>query len=130
MIGHDGAGIGSGWYIDSVTVDIESLGKHLVFPCHKWLATDEDDGKIERELFPVEERAVDKSTFLCRSVRNCNASFLLCFDSAVIVVTFLVTGIDGDAGAFSRLLTAISIFLITLQPFVRFSVSISLFRSK
>ena len=61
MLGHDGTGFGSGWYVDSVTVDIESHGKHLVFPCHKWLATDEDDGKIERELFPIEERAFEKS---------------------------------------------------------------------
>ena len=61
MLGHDGTGLGSGWYVDSVTVDIESHGKHLVFPCHKWLATDEDDGKIERELFPIEERAFEKS---------------------------------------------------------------------
>ena len=62
IIGHDGAGLGAGWHIDSVTVDIESLGKHLVFPCHKWLATDEDDGKIERELYPAEERVSEKST--------------------------------------------------------------------
>ena len=64
MLGHDGAGIGSGWYVESVAVDIESHGRHLVFPCHRWLATDEDDGKIERELFPVEERVMEKSMLL------------------------------------------------------------------
>ena len=61
LIGHDGAGIGSGWYIDSVTIGIESLGKHIVFPCNRWLATDEDDGAIERELYPVEETVYEKS---------------------------------------------------------------------
>ena len=28
------------------------LGKKWVFPCGKWLAKDEDDGKIERDLVP------------------------------------------------------------------------------
>eukprot|EP00794_Sanderia_malayensis_P016965 gene16965-18674_t len=60
IIGHDGKGVGAGWFIDSVSIDIESHGKHLVFPCHRWLASDEDDGKIERELYPVEERALEK----------------------------------------------------------------------
>ena len=53
-IGHDDSGGGSAWFLDDVTIDIPSRGEHVVFPCHRWLATDEDDGKIERELFPGE----------------------------------------------------------------------------
>ena len=26
--------------------------EHFVFPCHRWLAKNEDDGKIERDLVP------------------------------------------------------------------------------
>ena len=55
MIGHDGAGIGAGWYLDSVLVDVPSHGQHLKFACNRWLATDEDDGLIERELFVSDE---------------------------------------------------------------------------
>ena len=27
-----------------------------VFPCERWLATDEDDGQISRELLPADEK--------------------------------------------------------------------------
>lgn len=27
-------------------------GEHFIFPCHRWLAKTEDDGKIERDLLP------------------------------------------------------------------------------
>lgn len=53
-IGHDNSGPGSAWFLDDVKVDIPSRGVQMKFPCHRWLATDEDDGKIERELFPGE----------------------------------------------------------------------------
>ncbi len=33
-------------------------GEHCVFPCQRWLAKNEDDGKIERDLLPG--RCVDK----------------------------------------------------------------------
>ena len=48
-IGHDGKGFGAGWYLDEVTVEVPSHGELMVFPCHRWLAEDEDDGKIERD---------------------------------------------------------------------------------
>lgn len=54
-ISHDNKGASAGWFLDSVTVDIPSRGDHVVFPCHRWLADDEDDGKIERELFPGQQ---------------------------------------------------------------------------
>ena len=60
-IGHDGKGFGAGWYLDEVTVEVPSRGEIMVFPCHRWLAEDEDDGKIERELYPSQKNNIDQS---------------------------------------------------------------------
>lgn len=60
-IGHDGKGFGSGWYLDEVKVDIASHGQIIVFPCHRWLAEDEDDGLIERELYPGQQNMTEQS---------------------------------------------------------------------
>uniref|UniRef100_A0A8C1TV52 Lipoxygenase homology domains 1a n=1 Tax=Cyprinus carpio TaxID=7962 RepID=A0A8C1TV52_CYPCA len=48
-IGHDGSGIGAGWFLEKVDV------KRYFFPCQRWLAVDEDDGQLGRELVPVDE---------------------------------------------------------------------------
>jgi len=51
-IGHDGKGIGSGWYLDKIFVTNETTNKRWVFPCDRWLAKGEDDHAIERLLTP------------------------------------------------------------------------------
>ena len=51
-IGHDNAGGGGAWFLDHVEIDSPSLGKKWLFPCGRWLAKKEDDGKLERELWP------------------------------------------------------------------------------
>ena len=54
-IGHDGTGPGAGWFLDKVVVtpldarDREKQGE-MTFICNRWLAEDEDDGLIEREI--------------------------------------------------------------------------------
>ena len=54
-IGHDGTGPGAGWFLDKVVVtpldarDREKQGD-MTFNCNRWLAEDEDDGLIEREI--------------------------------------------------------------------------------
>lgn len=53
-IGHDNAGGGAAWHLDKVVIDAPSLGKSWTFPCSRWLAKDEDDGQIEREIYPQE----------------------------------------------------------------------------
>nr|CAB3263471.1 lipoxygenase homology domain-containing protein 1-like [Phallusia mammillata] len=58
-IGHDNAGLTAGWYLEYVEVDAPSLGKKWRFPCGRWIATDKDDGKLERELFPSSDDTVD-----------------------------------------------------------------------
>ncbi|KAH9519113.1 Lipoxygenase y domain-containing protein 1 [Bulinus truncatus] len=52
-IGHDGAGVGSGWFLDKVVVipkeEKEKYGE-VIFTCNRWLDTSQDDGLIEREI--------------------------------------------------------------------------------
>jgi hypothetical protein len=43
-----------GWFVDWVEVDAPSLGKCMTFPCGRWLAKNEDDGTIVRDLFHAE----------------------------------------------------------------------------
>ena len=72
LVGHDGKGIGSGWYLQEVVVSVASKEEIYCFSCRKWLDTKEDDGLIERELFPVERKksvlsnslAVEKSWYI------------------------------------------------------------------
>ena len=49
-IGHDGKGLGAGWYLDRVVVDDAELGWRWYFPCDRWLDKSEDDGCTERIL--------------------------------------------------------------------------------
>jgi len=51
-IGHDNAGGGGAWFLENVVIDCPSLGKKWHFPHGRWLAKGEDDGHLERELFP------------------------------------------------------------------------------
>lgn len=78
-ISHDNKGGAAGWFLDDVTVDIPSRGDHVVFPCHRWMADDEDDGKIERELYPGQQIHTNASNcfslYLC-SVHVCGTEFM------------------------------------------------------
>jgi len=49
-IGHDNSGVSPGWFLDKVIVDDLETHRVYEFPCHRWLAKDEDDGQISREL--------------------------------------------------------------------------------
>jgi len=52
-IRHDNSGLKSGWFLDHVKLNSSTLSEQFVFPCKRWLATDEDDGQIERTLVPI-----------------------------------------------------------------------------
>ncbi len=54
-IGHDGDKPGAGWFVEKVIVKSEALAKEWYFLAGRWLAKDEDDGKIELELLPKDE---------------------------------------------------------------------------
>lgn len=49
-IRHDNSGSRPGWFLDRITIRDEDSDKEWTFPCAKWLATDEDDGRIDRHL--------------------------------------------------------------------------------
>ena len=51
VVGHDGAGAGSGWFLDKIIIKAHpEASEKYVFPCGRWLDEGEDDGKIERSL--------------------------------------------------------------------------------
>lgn len=59
-VGHDGAGFGSGWFLDNIVVRDETLrNKMYKFQCGRWLDKNEDDGLIVREL-PVSDEVIDR----------------------------------------------------------------------
>jgi len=49
-IEHDNKGAAPGWFLDQVVVTHQKTGNKYFFPCHKWLAKDEGDGQISRDL--------------------------------------------------------------------------------
>uniref|UniRef100_A0A8C6Y609 Lipoxygenase homology PLAT domains 1 n=1 Tax=Naja naja TaxID=35670 RepID=A0A8C6Y609_NAJNA len=63
-IGHDNTGHSEGWFLDWVEVDAPCLGLCLKFPCGRWLDKSEDDGAIERVLFPAELQTVTYIPFV------------------------------------------------------------------
>ena len=60
-IGHDNNGSAPGWFLEEVAVDVPAHSQHFVFPCHRWLAKNEDDGKIERDLVPGKLPAITRT---------------------------------------------------------------------
>lgn len=50
-VGHDGKHAGAGWFLDKVVVKQDGSDKYTqTFSCNRWLAIDEDDGLIIREI--------------------------------------------------------------------------------
>ncbi|XP_027888486.1 lipoxygenase homology domain-containing protein 1 [Xiphophorus couchianus] len=54
-IRHDNTEPHSSWYLDRVEIVDTKEDITYYFPCNRWLAVDEDDGQIARELVPVDE---------------------------------------------------------------------------
>lgn len=53
-IRHDNANEDEGWFLEEIRVTDEQAAKEYNFPCHRWLADDEDDNRIDRELYAKE----------------------------------------------------------------------------
>lgn len=66
-VGHDAHGPGLGWFLEELSVTVPSRDEHVVFPCHCWLAEDQGDGKLERELSSTQGKAMP-----CENVLECN----------------------------------------------------------
>lgn len=74
-IGHDNKGMTPGWHLDRVEVrrlkDDGETSTTYTFPCKRWLAKDEDDGSVVRELIPnrvVEETVTEDGELETREV--------------------------------------------------------------
>ncbi|XP_075875519.1 lipoxygenase homology domain-containing protein 1 [Nelusetta ayraudi] len=59
-IRHDNSHAHSSWYLDRVEIVDTKDDTTYYFPCNRWLAVDEDDGQIARELVPVDEAFMRK----------------------------------------------------------------------
>ncbi|XP_030849367.1 lipoxygenase homology domain-containing protein 1 [Strongylocentrotus purpuratus] len=94
-IGHDGSGAGAGWFLDKVVITEEGKSKsEMVFPCHRWLDRDEDDGFIVRELVPEGTSQLLSTTSYHVSVKTGDERGAAT-DANVYVKLF---GVDGDTG--------------------------------
>ncbi len=49
-ISHDNWGPSPGWFLDKIIVDDTTQNRVYEFLCNRWLAKDEDDGMLSREL--------------------------------------------------------------------------------
>ncbi|XP_056301849.1 lipoxygenase homology domain-containing protein 1-like [Danio aesculapii] len=58
-IWHDNSGPAPGWHLEYVDVHDDILGKKFRFQCDRWLAKNEDDGQIMRELACANNDGVD-----------------------------------------------------------------------
>ncbi|XP_054613031.1 lipoxygenase homology domain-containing protein 1-like isoform X2 [Dunckerocampus dactyliophorus] len=52
---HDNSQAAAGWFLDRVEIVDNKDDTTYFFPCKRWLAVDEDDGQLARELVPVDE---------------------------------------------------------------------------
>uniref|UniRef100_A0A667Z0U2 Lipoxygenase homology PLAT domains 1 n=1 Tax=Myripristis murdjan TaxID=586833 RepID=A0A667Z0U2_9TELE len=59
-IRHDNTQSNSSWYLDRVEIVDTKDDTTYYFPCNRWLAVDEDDGQVARELVPVDEAFMRK----------------------------------------------------------------------
>jgi hypothetical protein len=94
-IGHNGKKPGAGWFLDKVIVKQEGSPKYdHTFECNRWLAVDEDDGLIVRELLADKLQFLDTITYNVKvktgDVRNAGTDAR---------VTLKIFGKKGDTGS-------------------------------
>ncbi|XP_071964229.1 uncharacterized protein [Antedon mediterranea] len=59
IVGHDGKGAGTGWYLHKVVIRESSDSKtEFIFTCNRWLDEGQDDNAIERELELTEIKSI------------------------------------------------------------------------
>ncbi|XP_067431501.1 lipoxygenase homology domain-containing protein 1-like [Thunnus thynnus] len=59
-IRHDNKQASAGWFLERVEIVDNKDDTTYFFPCKRWLAIDEDDGQLARELVPVDEAFMKK----------------------------------------------------------------------
>ncbi|XP_047236336.1 lipoxygenase homology domain-containing protein 1 isoform X4 [Girardinichthys multiradiatus] len=58
---HDNKGPAPGWHLEYIDVKDEAMDQTFRFPCDRWLAKNEDDGQIIRELACANNDSIDLS---------------------------------------------------------------------
>ncbi len=78
-IEHDNSGKNAGWFLERVVVtDLKDPKVKYFCPCSRWLAKDEDDGQISRDLVATNDLfSIQKGCFFFCCQED-SASFL-CF---------------------------------------------------
>ncbi|XP_035689857.1 polycystic kidney disease protein 1-like 2 [Branchiostoma floridae] len=62
---HDNSGPSPGWFLSKVVIQHMRSGRVDYFICNKWLALDEDDGRIDRMIFVASpEEMADRSNLI------------------------------------------------------------------
>lgn len=54
QIWHNNFGASPSWYVNRVIVRDLNTGGQYIFLCEKWLAVEENDGKVEREFMVLD----------------------------------------------------------------------------
>lgn len=62
-IGHDNSAAGSAWYLEKVEIYNPSTKRTYLFNCQNWLAKNEGDGKITRELVAIDPDMLKRVKF-------------------------------------------------------------------
>ncbi|XP_035690161.1 polycystic kidney disease protein 1-like 2 [Branchiostoma floridae] len=66
---HNNTGPSAGWYLSKVVIQHVRSGRVDYFICNKWLALDEDDGRIDRMVFVASpEEMADRSNLISERV--------------------------------------------------------------
>ncbi|XP_053321939.1 lipoxygenase homology domain-containing protein 1-like [Spea bombifrons] len=50
-VGHDGKGLGSGWFLDKIEITNVTTNETTLFRCSRWLSEEEDDGSTVIHLY-------------------------------------------------------------------------------
>ncbi|CAH1239179.1 PKDREJ [Branchiostoma lanceolatum] len=71
---HDSSGHSPGWFLRQIVVTNRGTGETSFFLCNRWLAADEDDGKVHRILIQAEPDEMTKfqNLFFAKSARDMN----------------------------------------------------------
>lgn len=96
-IGHDNKGWGAAWHLDKVILKNKTTKEAFEFPCGRWLAKSEDDGKIVRELPLSSHLVLDKTSNKAKRKKSIELKVLT---YKVSVVTGDVRGAGTDANVF------------------------------
>ncbi|XP_058024091.1 lipoxygenase homology domain-containing protein 1 [Ahaetulla prasina] len=89
-IRHDDSGSNSAWFLERIDIIDTKEDSIYYFPCQRWLAVEEDDGQIARELVPVAE------AFVMKGSENAGSVATLGLEQKANSTTFTVRVKTGD----------------------------------